>query len=236
MHTELLVEQACKPWAPLPMDQQWPTAVFDVHCSACPRLHSFHEQNRVKFPDHFNGPVPPFGPESAQLLIVGLAPGLHGANRSGRPFTGDYCGDLLYSSLNKFGFATKAQSVAVGDGLQLRNARVSNAVKCVPPENKPTPAEIKTCNTFIARELVEHPPQAILALGLVAHQAVLKATGHKQSAFKFGHAAQHDLGAVRLFDSYHVSRYNTQTGRLTAPMFEAVLQAIVDYLPDHLPQ
>lgn len=217
-------------WSPRPTDQQWPAQVFDVHCTACPRLHGFHEQNRVKFPEHFNGPVPPFGPDNAELLIVGLAPGLHGANRSGRPFTGDFCGDLLYSSLHKYGLATRAQSVAVGDGLQLVNARVSNAVKCVPPENKPTPAEIKTCNVFLAHELKVHPPRAILALGTVAHQAVLKATGHKASAFKFGHAAVHDLGSIRLFDSYHVSRYNTQTGRLTTPMFQAVLEAISGHL------
>ncbi|HEX4842376.1 MAG TPA: uracil-DNA glycosylase [Limnobacter sp.] len=215
---------------PLQMDQAWSSDLFDVHCKACPRLDAFHQQNRVKFPDHFNGPVPPFGPESADLLIVGLAPGLHGANRSGRPFTGDYCGELLYSSLNKFGFANKPKSIAVGDGLVLINARVSNAVKCVPPENKPTPAEIKTCNRYIAHEMVVHPPKAILALGLVAHQAVLRANARKQSAFKFAHGAQHDLGTLRLFDSYHVSRYNTQTGRLTTPMFESVLEAIADYL------
>lgn len=217
-------------WQPLVMDQQWPAKVFDVQCTACPRLHAFHEQNRQKFPGHFNGPVPPFGPDNAELLIVGLAPGLHGANRSGRPFTGDYCGDLLYSTLHKFGFGNRPVSMAVGDGLQLVNARVSNAVKCVPPENKPTPAEINTCNQFIAHEFKVHPPKAVLALGLVGHQAVLKALGQRQSAFKFGHAAQHDLGAFRLFDSYHVSRYNTQTGRLTAPMFEAVMESISRFL------
>jgi uracil-DNA glycosylase len=217
-------------WQPLHMDQQWPASVFNVHCTECPRLHAFHEQNRQKFPDHFNGPVPPFGPVNAELLIVGLAPGLHGANRSGRPFTGDYCGDLLYSTLHKYGFANRPVSVAVGDGMQLLNARVSNAVKCVPPENKPTPAEINTCNQFIAHEFKVHPPKAVLALGLVGHQAVLKAMDKKQSAFKFGHAAEHDLGAFRLFDSYHVSRYNTQTGRLTTPMFEAVLESIRHFL------
>jgi uracil-DNA glycosylase family 4 len=216
------------------MDQEWPTQVFDVHCTACPRLSAFHEQNRQKFPGHFNGPVPPFGPNNAALLIVGLAPGLHGANRSGRPFTGDFCGDLLYGTLHKFGFASQPVSTAVGDGMVLRNARVSNAVKCVPPENKPTPAEINTCNAFIANEFKVHPPKAVLALGLVGHQAVIKALGLKQSAFKFGHAAEHNLGAFRLFDSYHVSRYNTQTGRLTTPMFEAVVQAIECYLTPYL--
>lgn len=217
-------------WQPLVMDQQWPAEVFNVHCTACSRLAAFHEQNRQKFPDHFNGPVPPFGASQAELLIVGLAPGLHGANRSGRPFTGDYCGDLLYSTLHKFGFANKPVSLAVGDGMQLLNARVSNAVKCVPPENKPTPAEITICNQFIAQEFKVHPPKAVLALGLVGHQAVLKAMAMKQSVFKFGHAAEHDLGAFRLFDSYHVSRYNTQTGRLTVSMFEGVLESISHFL------
>lgn len=227
---QAFTDAALQPWMPSQMDQQWPAGVFNVHCTACPRLHAFHEQNRIKFPEHFNGPVPPFGPADAELLIVGLAPGLHGANRSGRPFTGDYCGDLLYSTLHKYGFANRPVSIAVGDGMQLLNARVSNAVKCVPPENKPTPAEIKTCNRFIAHEFKVHPPKAVLALGLVGHQAVLKAMDQKQSAFKFGHGAEHDLGEFRLFDSYHVSRYNTQTGRLTVPMFEAVLNAINHYL------
>lgn len=214
----------------LKVDQQWPLGVFDVHCTACPRLASFHESNRGKFPDFFNAPVPPFGDPSAKLLIVGLAPGLQGANRTGRPFTGDYCGDLLYSTLHRFGLANRAVSVSVGDGFQLINARVSNAVKCVPPENKPTPAEIKTCNRFLVHEIENSKPSAVLALGLVAHQAVLKAQGLAQSAFKFGHGAQHELSAFRLFDSYHVSRYNTQTGRLTTPMFEAVVQAACEFL------
>jgi uracil-DNA glycosylase len=217
-------------WKPLQMDQTWSNTVFNVHCTACVRLTAFHAQNRKRFPDHFNGPVPPFGEVNAKLLIVGLAPGLHGANRTGRPFTGDFCGDLLYRSLNKFGLASAPESLAVGDGLRLSNARVSNAVKCVPPENKPTPLEIKTCNQFLATEFQQHPPKAVLALGLVAHQAVLKALSKKQSAYKFAHAGEHDLGCFRLFDSYHVSRYNTQTKRLTEPMFEAVLQSICDFL------
>lgn len=227
---EGLSSKACQTWQPLMMDQQWPQPVFDVHCTACPRLAEFHEQNRVKFTDHFNGPVPPFGASNAALLIVGLAPGLHGANRTGRPFTGDYCGELLYNTLNKFGFASNPMSQHVGDGLVLVNARVSNAVKCVPPENKPTPAEIKTCNSFLQTELNAYPPKAILALGTVAHQAVIKALGLKQSAYRFGHAVQHDLGRFRLFDSYHVSRYNTQTRRLTPPMFEAVLQSVAQFV------
>ncbi len=218
------------PWQPLAIDQQWSDDVFDAHCTECPRLCAFHEQNRSRFPEHFNGPVPPFGDVKAELLIVGLAPGLHGANRSGRPFTGDFCGDLLYSSLHKHGFANKPVSLAVGDGLKLLNARVSNAVKCVPPENKPTPAEIKNCNHFLATEFAKHPPKAVLALGLVGHQAVLKAVGLKQSQYKFAHAAQHDLPGFKLFDSYHVSRYNTQTGRLTTAMFDAVLADLAGYL------
>jgi uracil-DNA glycosylase family 4 len=217
-------------WQPLKMDQTWPASVFDVHCASCPRLCVFHEKNRGVYPDHFNGPVPPFGELNAEVLIVGLAPGLHGANRTGRPFTGDYCGSLLYSTLHRFGFASHPESRHVQDGMRLINARVSNAVKCVPPENKPTPAEIKTCNRFLSTELRLHPPKAILALGTVAHQSVIKAFGAQQSAYKFGHGAQHALGEFRLFDSYHVSRYNTQTKRLTVPMFEAVLQSIAEFI------
>lgn len=210
-------------WQPAAMDQLWPGEVFDVSCRECPRLAAFHDENRAKLPEHFNGPVPPFGPPDAQFLIAGLAPGLHGANRTGRPFTGDFCGDLLYSTLHKFGFATKAVSESVGDGLRLVNARVSNAVKCVPPQNKPLPAEIQACNSFFKVELQAYRPKVVLALGLVAHQAVLKAIGERQSAHKFGHGAEHVFDAFTLIDSYHVSRYNTQTGRLTAPMFEAVV-------------
>lgn len=211
-------------------DQQWPSEVFDVHCRQCPRLAAFHDENRIKLPEHFNGPVPPFGPEAAKFLIAGLAPGLHGANRTGRPFTGDFCGDLLYSTLHKFGFASKAQSMHVGDGLSLVNARVSNAVKCVPPQNKPLPAEITTCNSFFQREINNFAPKVILALGQVAHQAVVKAMGGRQSAYKFGHGAEHQFDAFTLIDSYHVSRYNTQTGRLTTPMFEAVVARAAELL------
>lgn len=223
-------ENATVAWQPLATDQQWPPSVFDVHCTACPRLNEFHQQNRERFPDYFNGPVPPFGPANAQLLIVGLAPGLQGANRTGRPFTGDYCGDLLYSTLHKYGFANKPVSLHVGDGLALVDARVSNAVKCVPPENKPTPQEVGTCNRFLAHELEVHAPKAVLALGQVGHQAVVRAVQGKQSMWKFAHGAQHALGPFRLFDSYHVSRYNTQTGRLTTAMFESVLEAVAKYL------
>jgi uracil-DNA glycosylase len=213
-------------WTPGAVDQDWPLSVFDSHCRACPRLAQFHDSNREALPQHFNGPVPPFGDSQADFLIVGLAPGLHGANRTGRPFTGDYCGDLLYGTLHRFGFANRAVSQSVNDGFLLVNARVSNAVKCVPPQNKPLPAEIKTCNVFFQRELEQYKPKVLLALGLVAHQAVLKALNLKLSAYKFSHGAEHDLGQFTLIDSYHVSRYNTQTGRLTASMFEAVVERV----------
>lgn len=219
-------------WAPGAVDQGWPLQVFDVNCRACSRLAEFHDANREALPEHFNGPVPPFGDAQAEFLIVGLAPGLHGANRTGRPFTGDFCGDLLYSTLHQFGFANKAVSSAVGDGFELLNARVSNAVKCVPPQNKPLPAEIKTCNVFFQRELEQYKPKVLLALGLVAHQAVLKALNLKLSAYKFAHGAEHNLGEFTLIDSYHVSRYNTQTGRLTAPMFEAVVGRVHSLLSE----
>ena len=211
-------------------DQCWPPEFFDIACTECPRLAEFRAANQIKYPDFFNAPLPPFGDSDAELLIVGLAPGLKGANRTGRPFTGDFCGDLLYSTLHKHGFASRPHSVAVGDGLQLRNARVSNAVKCVPPENKPTPAEIRQCNHYLGSELQATRPKVLLALGVIAHQAVLNAYGIKQSSFKFAHGAQHQLEGAYLFDSYHVSRYNTQTGRLTPAMFDDVLGAIVNFL------
>ncbi len=216
------------------IDQDWPFELFNSNCTKCPRLAAFHEQNRQRHPSFFNGPVPPFGSLKAKLLIVGLAPGLQGANRTGRPFTGDYCGELLYSTLHKYGLANRSASIAVGDGFALQNARVTNAVKCVPPENKPTPAEIQTCNAFLKAELEQAPPQAILALGVVAHQAVIRAYGGRQAAFKFVHGASYDLSVfnskTRLFDSYHVSRYNTQTGRLTTAMFEEVVASVCDWL------
>ena len=223
------------PVRPLQGDALWPSSVFDDGCTQCPRLAGFLADSLLKFPRHYCKPVPPFGAEKAEFLIVGLAPGLHGANRTGRPFTGDYCGPLLYGTLHKHGFAAKAESEAVHDGQALLNARVSNAVKCVPPENKPLPAEIRTCNQFLKRELEELKPKAVLALGLVAHQAVLMAVGAKQSGFKFAHAARHGLSTpdgqpFTLFDSYHVSRYNTQTRRLTEAMFDDVVQSVSVFL------
>jgi uracil-DNA glycosylase family 4 len=198
-------------------------------CNLCPRLAEFRHANRKKFPDKFNAPVPPFGPNDAELLIVGLAPGLKGANFSGRPFTGDYAGDLLYATLLKFGYARGEYKARPDDGLELVNARITNAVKCVPPENKPTGPEASMCmNTFLKPELAAMPNlKIILSLGLISHNAVLKTFGHKQSAFKFAHGAVHDIGeGLILVDSYHCSRYNTNTGRLTTEMFEDVFTII----------
>jgi uracil-DNA glycosylase family 4 len=201
--------------------------VFDPDCKRCPRLADFLLGCRQTHPGHFGKPVPPFGDEQAGLLVVGLAPGYNGANRTGRPFTGDFCGDLLYGTLHAHGFGSQPQSVAADDGLRLINCRVTNAVKCVPPQNKPTPLEIRTCNGFLKAELQQQPPRVIVALGVVAHDATLMAMGYTKTAFKFAHGARHSLAAgghrVDLLDSYHVSRYNTQTGRLTPVMFDAVI-------------
>ncbi len=177
--------------------------------------------------------MPPFGDDHPRLLIVGLAPGLHGANRSGRPFTGDYAGVLLYETLHAFGYASRPQSVAVDDGLVLTGCRISNAVKCVPPENKPETSEIKRCNVWLRDELATLPATtSILALGLIAHKAVLMALGQKQSQYAFAHNALHCLPeGRRLHDSYHCSRYNTQTRRLTPEMFHAVFQRIQEEAP-----
>ena len=198
----------------------------DRDCPLCKRLVDFRLAARAKFPDWHNAPVPPFGPDEARLLIVGLAPGLQGANRTGRPFTGDYAGILLYESLHALGLSTAPTSVDRNDGLKLRGVRITNAVKCLPPENKPLPKEIQTCNQYLAAELdTLKSGRTVLALGLVAHEAVLMACGLKRSAAKFAHAAEHPLPDGRqLIDSYHCSRYNTQTRRLTTEMFLAVLK------------
>lgn len=198
-------------------------------CRDCPRLAGFRDENRQNFADKFNAPVPSFGPLDAPLLIVGLAPGLRGANFSGRPFTGDYAGDLLYGTLLKFGLAQGTYDARPDDGLTLLSCRITNAVRCVPPENKPTGPEIKQCQTFLDSELQTLPNlKAIMALGLIAHNAVLRSSGTKISQHKFGHGAQHTLpSGITLFDSYHCSRYNTNTGRLTESMFEDVFAQIV---------
>ncbi len=201
------------------------------NCALCSRLVAFREENREKFPDKFNAPVPTFGPTTAELLIVGLAPGLKGANFTGRPFTGDYAGDLLYPTLKKFGFAKGTFDKRIDDGLTLINCRITNAVRCVPPQNKPTTDEINTCLEFLNNEIAAtHGLKTILTLGLIAHNAVQKAFGLKLSSHKFAHGAKHDLGnAVTLINSYHCSRYNTNTGRLTTQMFEDVFEIIKDH-------
>jgi uracil-DNA glycosylase family 4 len=197
----------------------------DRDCPLCKRLVEFRLSARAKFPDWHNAPVLPFGPDDARLLIVGLAPGLQGANRTGRPFTGDYAGNLLYATLKEFGLARGEYEQRPDDTLQLVNCRISNAVKCVPPENKPTPEEIRICNRFLAEEMASLPKlKVMLALGSIAHDAVLVAMGQRKNAAKFAHGARHALprGLV-LFDSYHCSRYNTNTGRLTTGMFRDVV-------------
>ncbi len=204
------------------------TKVFDPDCTACPRLADFLTRARQTLPGYFCRPVPAFGDTAPRLLIVGLAPGLHGANRTGRPFTGDYAGVLLYQTLHDYGYATRPESIAADDGLQLKGCSITNAVKCVPPENKPETGEIKQCNAYLRAELANLPRDcAIFALGLIAHKAVLMALGLKASAYPFGHGAEHVLpDGRRLVDSYHCSRYNTQTNRLTPDMFRAVFDQI----------
>jgi uracil-DNA glycosylase family 4 len=199
-----------------------------LDCTDCSRLAGFLSEVRSRHPDYHALPVAPFGDPQARLLIVGLAPGMHGANRTGRPFTGDYAGILLYETLHAFGFASLPESVAADDALRLNDCRITNAVKCLPPENKPEPAEIRTCNSYLVAELEAAPEvKVILALGLVAHKAVLMALGLKQSALAFGHGARHALPDGRvLIDSYHCSRYNTQTRRLTSADFQDVFRKI----------
>jgi uracil-DNA glycosylase len=197
-------------------------------CPLCPRLAQFRAEQRAAYADWFNAPVPAFGGAAGRLLIVGLAPGLRGANRTGRPFTGDYAGDLLYATLANFGFAQGRYGERADDGLALVDCRITNAVRCVPPENKPEPGEIKACNRFLAAELKSLPQlKVVLALGTIAHQAVLAALGERRAAFPFAHGAMHALsGGLLLADSYHCSRYNTNTRKLTTAMFEAVFAEI----------
>ena len=197
-------------------------------CPLCPRLAAFRELQRSTHPGWFNGPVPPFGDDQAELLIVGLAPGLRGANRTGRPFTGDYAGGLLYATLRKFGFAEGDYAAHPEDGLTLRRVRITNAVRCVPPQNKPEPKEVSNCGRFLAAEIDAMPRlRAILALGAIAHQAVLTTLGVRRALFPFGHGRRHALpGGLTLVDSYHCSRLNTNTGKLDTPMFEAIFAAL----------
>jgi uracil-DNA glycosylase len=198
-------------------------------CALCPRLADFRGLQRAAHPDWFNAPVPSFGEAKPVLLIVGLAPGLGGANRTGRPFTGDYAGELLYGTLRKFGFAEGDYAARADDGLVLRHARIVNAVRCVPPQNKPAATEIATCRRFLSAELAQLTDlRAMLALGAIAHHTVLAALGLRRGPFPFGHGNIHDLPDGRLLaDSYHCSRLNTNTGRLTTAMFEAVFATLL---------
>lgn len=216
------------PWpAKLHSDITAPDAEPSRDCPLCPRLVAFRQEARAWEPGWHNAPVPSFGTAQARLLVVGLAPGLRGANRTGRPFTGDFAGDLLYATLSRFGFADGTFQARPDDGLRLVDCLLTNAVRCVPPENKPTPAEIGTCRPFLAATLAALPHlRAIVALGRIAHDSVLRTLGARLAGAPFAHGAEHRLGAISLFDSYHCSRYNTNTGRLTAPMFEAVFASV----------
>ncbi|MBO4644707.1 MAG: uracil-DNA glycosylase [Alphaproteobacteria bacterium] len=207
----------------------------DQACRQCARLVSFLEKNRKLYPDFFNAPVPSLGDLDAELLIVGLAPGLKGANRTGRPFTGDFAGDLLYGHLHDFGFSSGTYQARPDDDVRLINARLTNAVRCVPPENKPTGEEVRLCGQFLAQEIKAMPNlKVILVLGGLAHNAVLSVLGQKKTAFKFAHNALHTLNwngrTIRLLDTYHTSRYNVNTGKLTPEMFTAVFKTLTEAL------
>ncbi len=204
------------------------TTVFDLNCTACPRLSQFLDETKEKYPDYHSRPVPPFGVAKPKLLIVGLAPGMHGANATGRPFTGDHAGIILYEMLYQHGFSNKPISIDLKDGLKLKHARITNAVKCLPPENKPVGEEINTCNSFLVEELKTIDKKAvILCLGLISHKAVIKAFDLKQSNYPFIHGKIHKLdNGKQIIDSYHCSRYNTNTKRLTEDMFSDIFKAI----------
>lgn len=208
----------------------------DRDCALCPRLKAFIDSNRRLYPDFFNAPVPSFGDLNGELLIVGLAPGLRGANKTGRPFTGDFAGDLLYQNLLDFGFAKGEYKARPDDGLQLVNARLTNAVRCVPPENKPTGAEVKACSEFLVREINAMPNlKVVLTLGSLAHNAVLSALNAKKAAHKFAHNALHAVPfngrEIKLLDTYHSSRYNVNTGKLTPEMFKNVFETLATLMP-----
>jgi uracil-DNA glycosylase len=209
-----------------------PLMKFSTECRACPRLARFLADVRLSHPEYHARPVAPFGARSPRLFIIGLAPGMHGANRTGRPFTGDYAGILLYETLRRHGFANRAEATHIDDGLRLKDCRITNAVKCLPPGNKPAPDEIRRCNGYLRDELATlRAGNAVLALGAVAHAAAMLALDLRGKAYPFSHGARHDLpNGLTLFDSYHCSRYNTQTRRLTAAMFEAVFVDICHYL------
>ncbi len=201
-------------------------------CALCDRLVAFRNHYRTKEPDWFNAPVPTFGSGTPKLLIIGLAPGLRGANRSGRPFTGDYAGDLLYETLDRFGFSTGRYEARPDDGLRLVDAAITNAVRCVPPENKPTGAEIKACRPFLENTLADMKElRALVVLGRIAHDTTLTTLGLRRANYPFAHGAEHAVGPdLTMFDSYHCSRYNTNTGRLTPAMFHAVFERVAEHL------
>jgi uracil-DNA glycosylase family 4 len=206
---------------------------YDVSCRRCGRLATFLDAVKAEHPTYWCRPVPPFGDPRARLVIVGLAPGMHGANASGRPFTGDHAGILLYRTLHALGFANLPDAVAAGPALVLHDCRITNAVKCLPPGNRPLPVEVGACNDYLATDLAALPPRGVvLALGRIAHDAALRALGARPSAYAFAHAARHEVAtasrAVVLYDSYHCSRLNTNTGRLTDAMFRDVVGAIAN--------
>ena len=221
----------------MPMANPSATRSFSPECRLCPRLAKFVRASGRKHPGYYARAVPSFGDVQPRLLVVGLAPGMHGANRTGRPFTGDHAGLLLYQSLHRYGFATSGHSVSADDDLQLVDCRITNAVRCVPPQNKPTTEEVKVCNAYLRQELLALDRRSVvLALGSVAHSAILRALDLKLSTFRFAHAAEHDLpGELTLIDSYHCSRYNTQTKRLTEPMFHSVFAGIREFLDRNEP-
>ena len=207
--------------------------IADHDCALCPRLVSYRSQNRAAFPDWHNGPVQSFGSLSSELLILGLAPGVRGANKTGRPFTGDFAGDLLYQTLSAYGFSSGTYDARPDDGVELINCRIANAVRCVPPQNKPVGAEIKTCAPFLQEEIASMKNlKLILALGTIAHNSALNVFGHRKAAFKFGHNQLHVFEhGPDILDSYHCSRYNTNTGRLTPQMFNDVFDQIRRIIP-----
>jgi uracil-DNA glycosylase family 4 len=219
--TSTTKKAAAKP-APLPRE-----AEPNRDCPLCPRLVAFRETNRAQKPQWFNAPVPAFGDRNGRLAIVGLAPGLQGANRTGRPFTGDYAGDLLYATLIEYGFANGIYRASPDDGLTLVDCRISNAVRCVPPQNKPLPIEINTCRQFLAATIATMPKlRAIVALGRIAHESTVKALGLRNAAAPFAHGSVHIAGHLRMYDSYHCSRYNTNTRVLTPKMFREVFARV----------
>jgi len=204
----------------------------NYNCAKCPRLRTFIDEKKTEFPDYFNGPVPNFGDENAALLIIGLAPGLHGANQTGRPFTGDWAGDLLYAALEKYGFSNNKYAKHADDGLELFNAKITNVVRCVPPQNKPVSAEVNTCRPFLQAELHrKNPAQALITLGKISHDSTIRAFGLRLAEYPFGHHKVYDLpDGRRLISSYHCSRYNTNTKRLTEAMFFDVFASAKAYL------